>query len=145
MNDNLQSEVSLHDADQCCVWRIGQHIHLVWTDSEHAGHKAVAGFILRWIKLTSSGRMSVTAGMPLFVYIMSPLEARRCPREVPPTADMTLCPAPLPSSHQHELTELWLNFPAQSSTFLMQSILFKPNLYFISQPCHLTQAHVDKF
>lgn len=105
----------------------------------------MARIILRWIQLTASGRMSVTAGMPMFVYIMSPLEARRSLSKVPPTADMTPCPAPLPTSHQHELTELWLNFPAQSSTFLMQSSLFKPNLYFISQPCHLTQAHQDRF
>lgn len=64
-----------------------------------------------------------------------------CLHEVPPTADMTLHPASLPTSQERELTELWLNFPAQANTFLMQSILFKPNLYFISQSCHLTQAH----
>lgn len=79
--------------------------------------KPVASIILRWIKLTSSGRMSVTAGMPMFVYTMSRLEAKRSRCVVPPTTDMTLCPAPLPTSHRHELTELWLNFPVQSSTF----------------------------
>lgn len=89
--------------------------------------------------------MSVTAGLPMFVYVMLALGARRCLREVPLTADMTLCPAPLPTSYQHELAELWLNLPAQSSTFLMQLTLFKPNLYFISQPCHLTQTHQDRF
>lgn len=132
--------MSIHDADKCYV-RESVNIYLLWITVS----KAVARSILRWIKLTSSGRMSVTAGMPMFVYIMSPLEARRCLHEVPPTADMTLYPAPLPTSHQHELTELWLNFLAQSSTFLMQSILFQPNLYFISQSCHLTQAHQDRF
>lgn len=51
--------------------------------------KPVARIILRWIKLASSGRMSVTAGMLMFVCVVSPLEARRCLCEVPPTADMT--------------------------------------------------------
>lgn len=105
----------------------------------------VARIILRWIKLTSSGRMSVSAGISVFVYLVSPWEARRWLWEVPPTEDVTACPAPLPTSQQHELAELWLNFPAQSRTFLMPSILVKPNLYFISHSCHLTQAHHDRF
>lgn len=68
-----------------------------------------------------------------------------CLSEVLPTADMMLCPAPHPQSHQYELTELRLNFPVQSSTFLKPCILVKANLYFISQPCHLTQALQDRF
>lgn len=53
--------------------------------------KLVAGIILTWIELTSSGRMSVTTGMPTVVYILSPSAARSL-HEVPPTADMTLGP-----------------------------------------------------
>lgn len=56
----------------------------------------VARIILRWIKLTSSGRMSVRAGISMFVYLVSPWEARRWLWEVPPTEDVTRVPCPSP-------------------------------------------------
>lgn len=67
-----------------------------WTNSEWLVIKPIARIILRWIQLAASDRTSDTAGMPMFVCLMSPLEARRCLSEAPPTAAMTVCPTPLP-------------------------------------------------
>lgn len=55
----------------------------------------------------------------------------------------------VPSSFPH-FTLTWTHWtlvelPCSVEYILMQSILFKPNLYFISQPCHLTQAHQERF
>lgn len=135
----LKIEVCIQDADKC--WCAEN----VWTNSKWLVIKPIARIILRWIKLASPDRVSDTAGMPMFVCLILPLEARRCLSEVLPTADRTVCPTPLRNSHQHELTELWLNFPAQSSTFLTQSTLFKPHLHFNLQSCHLTEVLKDRF
>lgn len=133
-----KTEVSIQDADKC--W----YVENVWTNSEWLVKKPIARVILRRIKLTAPGRMSDTARMPVFARLLSPLGTRRVSVS-PAHSRHDSVPCPLPASHQHQLTELWLNFPAQASTFLTQSTLFKPNLHFILQSCHLTQALQDRF
>ena len=107
----LKIEVCIQEADKC--WCVEN----AWTNSEWLVIKPIARIILRWIQLAAPDRTSDTAGMPMFVCLLSPLEARRCLSEAPPTAAMTVCPTPLPvHTSMNSLNYDW--------TFLLRQVHF---------------------